>query len=135
MNDTHLAKYIEKFPQCRVAVVGDLMLDRYVWGTASRISQEAPVPVVKVDRETQAPGGAANVVANVLGLQGKTGAYGFVGRDMHGKCLRRLLTEQGAADAGIIEHEHRHTTVKTRVICNHQQVVRIDHEEIGRAHV
>ena len=129
MNDKHLEKYVERFPAARVAVIGDLMLDRYIWGSATRISQEAPVPVVKVERETQAPGGAANVVANLLELGGQAGAYGFAGHDMHGECLRRILAAKGAAHGGIIAHPDRDTTVKTRVICNHQQVVRIDHEK------
>ncbi|MFO7821288.1 MAG: PfkB family carbohydrate kinase [Lentisphaeria bacterium] len=128
MSDEHLKKFITHFPEYRVAVVGDLMLDRYTWGSATRISQEAPVPVVKVARETQAPGGAANVVANLLGLGSKAGTFGFVGDDLHGNRLRKLLVDSGAEDAGIFKHPKRHTTVKTRVICNHQQVVRIDHE-------
>lgn len=128
MNDKHLGKYVKRFPAARVAVIGDLMLDRYIWGSATRISQEAPVPVVKVERETQAPGGAANVVANLLELGGQAGAYGFAGHDMHGECLRRILADKGSDDGGIIAHPERNTTVKTRVICNHQQVVRIDHE-------
>jgi rfaE bifunctional protein kinase chain/domain len=128
MSDARLAALLDRFPALNVAVVGDLMLDRYVWGTASRISQEAPVPVVTVNRETETPGGAANVVNNISTLGGRTAAYGIIGDDAHGRALTRLLLDCKAHVHGIVSVPGYPTTVKTRVIANHQQVVRIDHE-------
>lgn len=109
--------------------MGDVMLDRYVWGRASRISQEAPVPVVCVERETLAPGGAANVARNVCTLGGRAWALGVVGADENGEKLRCALRETGADADGLVAMPERMTTVKTRVLANHQQVVRIDREE------
>jgi D-beta-D-heptose 7-phosphate kinase/D-beta-D-heptose 1-phosphate adenosyltransferase len=123
-----LLSQVSRFSGARVAVVGDLMLDRYIWGRATRISQEAPVPVVHVNRETVVPGGAANVVRNILSLGAKAVPFGMVGRDDTGRILRTLLREAGGDDSGILETDDRPTTVKTRVIAGTQQVVRIDHE-------
>jgi D-glycero-beta-D-manno-heptose-7-phosphate kinase len=113
----------------RVAVVGDLMLDRYVSGNASRISQEAPVPVVAVDSTREVPGGAANVVRNIIALGGEAHAFGVVGADSSGARLLALLAEIGAAPGGVLESAKRRTTEKTRVMANRQQVVRIDTED------
>ncbi len=124
-----LLELVRAFPRFRVAVVGDLMLDRYTWGRASRISQEAPVPVVVVERETETPGGAANVTHNVLGLGAQVAAFGVVGADPRGDALIQTLRDKGADVAGILRVADRPTTVKTRVIANNQQVVRIDHED------
>ena len=123
-----LAHYVHRFPGMHIAVVGDLMLDRYVWGRASRISQEAPVPIVRVERETIAPGGAANVVRNILALGGRATAFGRVGSDAYASQLCNSLQKAGAAIDGIMTGE-RPTTVKTRVLAGNQQVVRIDHED------
>jgi D-beta-D-heptose 7-phosphate kinase/D-beta-D-heptose 1-phosphate adenosyltransferase len=123
-----LLSQVSRFSGARVAVVGDLMLDRYIWGRATRISQEAPVPVVHVNRETAVPGGAANVVRNILSLGAQAIPFGVVGRDETGRTLRTLLREAGGDDTGILEVDDRPTTVKTRVIAGNQQVVRIDHE-------
>ena len=128
MNETELQGLIAKFDSCSVAVVGDLMLDRYIWGRASRISQEAPVPVVRVDHETVAPGGAANVVRNLVTLGAKAVAFGIIGDDPHGVRLCDCLREVGADVSGIQKTSERHTTVKTRVLAGNQQVVRIDQE-------
>lgn len=128
MSDAHLQHYLARFADHRVAVVGDLMLDRYVWGAASRISEEAPVPVVTIRDETQSPGGAANVVNNILCLGGNAMCYGIVGDDSQGRRLLSLLDGLGADIGGIRTLRNRPTTVKTRVIANHQQVVRIDAE-------
>lgn len=129
MSEQQLIRFVDKFPQSRVAVVGDLILDRYLWGNASRISQEAPVPVVTVSRETEVPGGAANVVNNLLSLGGQAAAFGRIGNDDHGAALCRILAAKGADTTGVLTLEDYPTTVKTRVIANHQQVVRIDYEE------
>ncbi|MFA4945643.1 MAG: PfkB family carbohydrate kinase [Lentisphaeria bacterium] len=128
-----LRDLLPRFRQARVAVVGDMILDRYIFGKVTRISPEAPVPVVHVEREEETPGGAANVARNISGLGGQVVVCGVIGRDAHGETLRRLLVESGAAcDGGLVVVGDRPTTVKTRVIArtnNQQQVVRIDHEE------
>ena len=128
-NDTYLRQYLERFSKYKVAVIGDLMLDRYIIGKANRISEEAPVPVIKIDHETKAMGGAANVVANLIGLGSGASAFGFVGNDEHGDSLKGLMADAGAVTVGVIKHPSRTTAVKTRVMGNHQQVVRIDHED------
>ncbi|MBT3378869.1 MAG: carbohydrate kinase [Lentisphaerae bacterium] len=123
-----LASYIDRFPERAVAVVGDVMLDRYIWGKASRISQEAPVPVVRVERETMAPGGAANVSRNLVSLGARAALFGVIGGDEHGARLCQCLSECGVDTVGITESAEHHTTVKTRVLAGTQQVVRIDRE-------
>jgi D-beta-D-heptose 7-phosphate kinase/D-beta-D-heptose 1-phosphate adenosyltransferase len=128
MDEATLIPYIRQFAGRRVGVLGDLMLDRYIWGSASRISQEAPVPVVQVTRESATPGGAANVVRNLLTLGARALAFGVTGTDRHGETLRSLLTAEGADLSGVLTVMDRETTVKTRVIAGGQQVVRIDRE-------
>lgn len=112
----------------RVGVLGDLMLDRYVWGEAHRISQEAPIPVVSVRETTARPGGAANVLHNLRSLGAVPAAFGVVGPDNAGDTLRALLADAGVETAGIVTDPDRVTTEKTRIIAGHQQVVRVDHE-------
>ncbi len=126
--NTDLAAFVPRFSGFRIAVVGDMMLDRYIFGRASRISPEAPVPVVAVEREQETAGGASNVTRNILGLGGKVVACGVVGNDARGDALVRLLENDGADCSCIIRTPDRPTTVKTRVIANNQQVVRIDRE-------
>lgn len=122
-----LLRHIERFPQARVLVAGDLILDHYVWGTVTRISPEAPVPVVHVESESLKPGGAANVHHNIVALGGRGDVTGVVGADEGG---RRLLKELGAraGRGGIVLDHDRPTTRKTRVVAHHQQVVRYDIE-------
>ena len=124
----NLLQYIKKFSQMEVAVVGDLMMDKYIFGRATRLSQEAPVPVVCVDRQNAVPGGAANVALNLLSLFAKTNVFGIVGQDAEGGELATLLKNAGADTEGVIAVPDRQTTVKTRVLASHQQVVRIDFE-------
>ncbi len=112
----------------RCVVVGDLMLDRYVTGTVDRISPEAPVPVVRVEAETSAVGGAANVAHNVVALGGACAVVGVVGKDEGGLLLRRELEALGVSTRGLVDTDQRPTTVKTRVLARHHQVVRFDHE-------
>ncbi|MCS6860015.1 MAG: PfkB family carbohydrate kinase, partial [Abditibacteriales bacterium] len=112
----------------RVLVVGDLMLDDYIWGTAERISPEAPVPVVRYERRTSGPGGAANVVSNVHSLGGEPIVCGVVGNDEGGRALRARLEQLSTDVRGIVVDPQRVTTQKTRVIAHQQQVVRIDFE-------
>ncbi len=129
MKPVPLSTYVPRFTGFRVAVVGDMMLDRYIWGRASRISQEAPVPVVGVDRETETPGGAANVVRNVLALGGEALAFGVIGQDAYGDALLAGLEGHGADTRGLVRLARRPTTVKTRVIANNQQICRVDRED------
>ena len=125
---------VKRFSGISVGVMGDLMLDRYVWGSASRISQEAPVPVVLVRKQSFVPGGAANVARNVLTLRGKVELFGIVGDDLDGAALLEVLGKAGADMSGVSVVKDRPTTVKTRVLAGNQQVVRIDQEiaeEVG----
>jgi D-beta-D-heptose 7-phosphate kinase/D-beta-D-heptose 1-phosphate adenosyltransferase len=122
---------IQSFPDCRVLVVGDIMMDQFLWGEVSRISPEAPVPVVKVERETFLLGGAANVVNNLLGLKGQVLLAGVIGADGMGRRLIRKLQSLGTTIEGIVVEEGRPTALKTRVIAHHQQVVRVDREKVG----
>ena len=112
----------------RVLVVGDLMLDRYVTGSVDRISPEAPVPVVRVESESSAVGGAANVAHNVVALGARCDVVGMMGRDVGGALLRRELDQIGIGSDGLITADDRPTTMKTRVLARRQQVVRYDHE-------
>lgn len=114
----------------RVMVVGDLMLDVYLTGSVSRISPEAPVPVVHVAEERDALGGAANVAANVAGLGAHCDLVGVVGKDPAGAAIRRALLEQGSGSIRprLVERTDRPTTTKTRIVARHQQVVRFDRE-------
>ena len=111
----------------RVLAVGDLMLDEFIWGKVSRISPEAPVPVVAVDRETSYPGGAANVARNLREFTSKTSVLGLAGEDAAGSRLRDLLAAGGIGTAGVVNRAGP-TTVKTRIIARTQQVVRVDRE-------
>lgn len=116
------------FRDRRVLVVGDVILDRYVRGHVSRISPEAPVPVVDVTAEDARPGGAANVGGNVQSLGGKAVLAGVVGRDAAAEELGALLSSMGIGTEGLLCREDTRTVTKTRVIAEHQQVVRIDRE-------
>ena len=118
---------LERFRAARLLVVGDLMLDEFVWGKVSRISPEAPVPVVWVSRESAMPGGAANVANNLRALGGQVTVVGVAGDDAGGRRLREELAARGINTRGLLTVE-RPTTVKTRVIAHHQQVVRVDRE-------
>jgi D-glycero-beta-D-manno-heptose-7-phosphate kinase len=112
----------------RILVAGDLMLDEFIWGKVSRISPEAPVPVVAVDRETSYPGGAANVARNLREFTPHAAVLGLVARDAAGQRLRELLVTGGIDTAGVVERGSGPTTVKTRIIARTQQVVRVDRE-------
>lgn len=120
--------YVGRFPFCRLLVVGDIMMDEYVWGSVKRISPEAPVPVVAVTRDTRTLGGAANVALNIACLGAKVNVAGLVGADPAGREVVRMLRERGIGVAGIVVDPNRPTTVKTRVIAHQQQVVRVDRE-------
>jgi len=123
-----LMKYIDRFPSTRTLVVGDVMLDHYIWGKVSRISPEAPVPVVNVMKENVLLGAATNVVNNVHALGGKVSVCGVIGHDEAGRQLVHMLRVQGIHTDGLIVEDGRPTTIKTRVIAHSQQVVRFDRE-------
>jgi rfaE bifunctional protein kinase chain/domain len=124
-----LKDIIEKFPENRVLVIGDLMLDKFIHGTVSRISPEAPVPVVDVTSESFRLGGAANAISNMRVLGGNVTAVGVVGDDCYGRRLIGLLKQEGVDTECVIICKDRPTTVKTRVIAGEQQLVRIDREK------
>jgi rfaE bifunctional protein kinase chain/domain len=127
-----LVKYIDHFRKTRILVVGDIVLDHYIWGKVSRISPEAPVPVVNVTRENLLLGGAANVVNNINALGGRVSVCGVIGHDEAGRHLLSLLQTQGISTDGIIIDSARPTTIKTRIIAHNQQVVRFDRESKER---
>jgi D-glycero-beta-D-manno-heptose-7-phosphate kinase len=112
----------------RIAVLGDLMVDRYTWGSVRRVSPEAPVPVVEVESESARLGGAANVAHNIHALGGVPILVGLIGNDHPGAMLLDLVREQGFPVNGIVRDPARPTTIKTRVIAQSQHVVRIDNE-------
>lgn len=112
----------------RVMVVGDVMLDQFLWGHVKRISPEAPVPIVEFESESFMPGGAANVARNLTTLGASVELFGFVGRDDDAKRLRALLKEDNVNGSGLAMVSARMTTRKTRVVAHQQQVVRIDRE-------
>jgi D-beta-D-heptose 7-phosphate kinase/D-beta-D-heptose 1-phosphate adenosyltransferase len=123
-----LKRLLLKLKSRRIGVLGDLMLDRYLWGTASRLSPEAAVPVVDFAEQSECLGGAGNVAANLAALGARVEAFGLVGEDEPGQALRACLREAGIAERGAVADRSRVTTVKTRVIARHQQIVRIDRE-------
>ena len=117
--------------QARVLVVGDVMLDQFIWGRVSRISPEAPVPVVEFERESFMPGGAANVARNLTALGVRTELLGAVGRDSAANQLKTLLAADSVGCRGLLPVRGRLTTKKTRVIAHRQQVARVDRETRG----
>ena len=119
----------EAFSRQRILVIGDIMLDRFIWGSVSRISPEAPVPVVEVQRESFYPGGAANVARNLTPFGTKVDLIGLIGPDDNGRLLRQVLTDNGIGVEHLREIEDFTTISKTRVVARQQQVVRIDREK------
>jgi rfaE bifunctional protein kinase chain/domain len=123
-----LKRLIPRLRGKRIGVLGDLMLDRYLWGTASRLSPEAAVPVVDFVEQSECLGGAGNVAANIAALGARVEAFGVIGNDEPGRALQQCFRAASIGDKGIIADAKRVTTVKTRIIARHQQVVRVDHE-------
>jgi rfaE bifunctional protein kinase chain/domain len=120
---------VSRFKDAAVLVVGDIILDEFIWGKVTRISPEAPVPVVEVQNETLLLGGAANVVNNIRSLGGHVFLSGVVGADERGKKILSLLDETGVPTTGVFIDSRRPTTVKTRIVAHSQQVVRFDRED------
>ncbi|HVU08417.1 MAG TPA: D-glycero-beta-D-manno-heptose-7-phosphate kinase [Verrucomicrobiae bacterium] len=112
----------------KILVVGDVMLDQFIWGSVARISPEAPVPVVDFERESFMPGGAANVARNLVSLNAPTEIFGAIGNDLAATQLKKLLAVQKIGCDGLIQNPARHTSIKTRIVAHKQQVVRIDRE-------
>jgi len=125
------AQILDRFSRLNVLVVGDLMLDHYVWGSVSRISPEAPVPVVDVSRETEMPGGAGNVAVNMATLGARVHLVGLVGQDNSASRLLSLFRSLPIHTDSVIRSTDRPTILKTRIIAHHQQVVRVDREVRG----
>ncbi len=123
-----LRKLLSNFASQRVMVIGDVMIDQYISGRCGRISPEAPVPVVDVTREDFVPGGAANTARNLQSLGAMASVMGVVGTDSMGDRLDKMLTALGIGTEGLLEDDKRHTTIKTRIVAQHQQIVRYDRE-------
>lgn len=132
MNKSRVAELLERFGSKRILVIGDLMLDEFLWGKVSRISPEAPVPVVEVVKEEYFPGGAANVARNLAEFSREVNLLGATGACRHSEMLRDLLKAEGVGIDAVQFHSCYRTIVKTRVIARHQHVVRIDREEKTR---
>lgn len=123
-----IEKLLKEFKSKTVLIVGDVMVDEYLWGAVSRISPEAPVPVVSCTQREHRMGGAANVAINIKALGANPIMCSVIGEDDIGDIYRNLLKKRGMSDKGILASNKRKTTVKTRVIGNHQHLIRIDHE-------
>jgi len=128
LTSTRVAGILRAIARARVLVIGDVMLDQFIWGCVSRISPEAPVPVVDFEHESFMPGGAANVARNLTALKASADLLGVIGRDEAGKKLASLLEEQRVHCDGLLQHFDRTTSIKTRIIAHQQQVVRMDRE-------
>ncbi|MCX7716311.1 MAG: PfkB family carbohydrate kinase, partial [Endomicrobia bacterium] len=128
MDKEKLYSIIKKFDGKKILVVGDIMLDKYIWGNVERISPEAPVPVVEVVKETQNLGGCGNVADNIVAVGGKAFIVTIVGNDQYGEELKFVMRQRGIDVSGVFVDETRPTTVKTRIIAHNQQVVRVDKE-------
>ena len=128
MNRLAVENFLNSLGRIEVLVIGDLMLDEYVWGRAERISPEAPVQIVEVLREELRLGGAGNVINNLVDLGAKVRVASVLGDDADGRLLRQLLIERDVDSSGIILAPGRTTSRKTRVLASRQQIVRIDRE-------
>jgi D-beta-D-heptose 7-phosphate kinase/D-beta-D-heptose 1-phosphate adenosyltransferase len=129
MDLSRLEEILDRASSRRITVIGDLMLDEFVWGKVGRISPEAPVPVVEVTGESSYPGGAANVARNLREFVGRVAIIGLLGKDRSGQQLRQLLSEQKIDTSKTVEEATFHTIVKTRIVARNQQVVRVDREK------
>lgn len=132
MRPERLEEILERAFSKRLLVIGDLMLDEFVWGKVGRISPEAPVPVVEVTGESFYPGGAANVARNLREFVDRVGIVGLIGKDRSGQQLRELLSDRKIDMSNSVEDGDFRTIVKSRIIARHQQVVRVDREQIAQ---
>ena len=122
LTETRVTKLLTAARRARILVVGDVMLDQFIWGSVSRISPEAPVPVVDFKSESFMPGGAANVARNLSALGAAPELFAVVGRDDSAATIRDLLHEQNVGCNGLLTHASRPTSIKTRIVANQQQV-------------
>ena len=125
-----LARHIDTLSRANVLCLGDVMLDRFVYGSVDRVSPEAPIPVLRVDRDVPKLGGAGNVAANLVALEAACRFVSVVGRDGIGTDLLALLRREGVSDGAIVVEDGRQTTVKTRFIAGQQQLLRTDIETV-----
>lgn len=125
----NLKEHLDGFANYRVLVLGDIMLDEYLWGKVQRISPEAPVPVIELNHEEYRLGGAANVALNIAALGAKVELVGVCGKDMQAKAVKKLLQKQKISTDGVFGDEDRPTTLKTRIGAVSQQIVRLDRED------
>ena len=132
MNKKKLMQIINRLKNTKVMVIGDIMVDKFVWGKVSRISPEAPVPIVEIEKETHTPGGAGNVAVNINALGGNVVLVGAIGNDFVGNKLIEDMKHKGVDTTGVFRDEMRPTILKTRIIAQHQQVVRTDREIKGK---
>lgn len=121
---------VNRFNKARILVLGDFILDEFIWGDVNRISPEAPVPVVNVQKQSFMPGGTLNVANNIRSMLGTVYPCGVLGRDIHGRMLTKTMRKQGIETGGVIIDKARPTTIKTRIIAHSQQVVRYDRESV-----
>lgn len=129
MKAAEIENIFSKFPQQNVLVIGDVMVDSYLWGKVDRMSPEAPVPVLSIQKRENRLGGSANVALNLLGLKANPIICSVIGKDRMGEEFRKLLKEKGMKEEGIISSSERLTTVKTRIISVHQHLLRMDEEQ------
>ncbi|RMF59046.1 MAG: D-glycero-beta-D-manno-heptose-7-phosphate kinase [Calditrichaeota bacterium] len=130
LSEKRLDEIIRHSEGKRILIVGDLMIDRYLWGNVTRISPEAPVPIINIEDEEIRFGGAANVANNIIGLNAEPILVGTVGADYWGEVFRNMLREKNLVADGLIQDERRPTTIKTRIIGNNQHIARVDRERI-----
>ncbi len=136
INNRKFTRYAKALRGRRIGVVGDLMLDRYVLGSASRLSPEAPVPVVNFEKENSVLGGAGNVARNLAALGAAVFPFGVIGEDEEGRAILSLVRAEGMSPAGVLFDASRPTTAKTRIVAKQHQIVRVDRERrepIGKA--
>ncbi len=127
--NTHLINQsFDEFNKMKILVIGDIMIDTYVWGKVSRISPEAPVPIIDIKKREHRLGGAANVALNIKSLGANPIICGVIGNDNYGQLFKELLDQENLSSEGIVTENNRPTTNKTRVIASHQQLIRIDEE-------
>ncbi len=131
LSQNRVRRILSDAQKAHILVVGDVMLDQFIWGGVSRISPEAPVPVLDFTGESYMPGGAANVARNLVSLAVKAELFGAIGHDDAGTKLQKLLSEQKIGCSGLVAAPGRHTSIKTRIVAQQQQVVRVDRETRG----
>lgn len=129
LTKSRFVELVRSFGKTKILVVGDFILDQFIWGSVDRISPEAPVPVVQVNRESYMPGGALNVANNILTLGGKVFPCGVLGRDLVGRMLLKVMRQNAVETGGVVHDPTRPTIHKTRIIAHSQQVVRFDREK------